>query len=255
MNQIDQFRTQEMVIPDMDAKLRRILEKVEPHHAFSRAMTSRLKEHGVQLFGENAEVAHALWSSALFLRTSELPKNVTNKSVREPLIKMLVDQQYDDARGYIEELMAQYPKVLPPFVEEQLQIEPRELLKLYAQENDETSSTRLKHSESEQEQVREQAQILSDVAGKVLVSPDGKFSIKVDNGGQAIRSEGAVGSGAERFLVERISDQDGLLAHRRYNRSFFSSRGYCRVNQTTRFKTSARTINLSSVTFLGNVGT
>jgi len=186
-----------------------LYKRVEPYHQLAHILDHAIQEKEQILFGEQAELVGALWRATVFVRGTELPPGVNIKSIREPLLKMLIEKKYDEAKYYIEELMAKYPNILPDYVAANLKIEPEVLKKLYEEETPEKEGEKLSSRIEQQRKDRIVASetLLNDFVGKELVSPDGKISLTIS----------AYRSGFDttpNFFVNSISVVQSLIGHR-----------------------------------------
>lgn len=111
--------------PDIfEREVKKTLVKTEPYHKLDPVLNTNISQMEERLFGEDKDQAVRLWKGAVFLRTSELPDNVSGSKIRVPLIKLLVQKEYRQAALYLEEVLAKYPRLLPNFAIDELNIDP-----------------------------------------------------------------------------------------------------------------------------------
>ncbi len=163
-------------VPNPKVSIDRLLKKAEPYTVFSGRMNNALTKVGQDLYGENATLARALWTTASHLRFGFLEKSASHKSIREPLVQLIAEGDFDNARYYIEDLMANFPRLIPNFVSDHLGIEPELLRSLYYESEAAASS---KEESAESRVRREAIELITPLKRKLLVSADGELSLEI----------------------------------------------------------------------------
>lgn len=155
---------------DIKTTTRVIVEVVVPYNLAAERLSRLVIQEEQVLFGGN-ELASHLWKAAVYLRTSSLPESVTGRSLRVPMLKMLIDGEYVEAKQYLEELLTKYPKLMPDFAEKALGIEPDILKAIKLEVEEEQSETR------KMEQAAIQGELLAFLESckdAEFVAPDGR---------------------------------------------------------------------------------
>lgn len=148
-------------------------------HRLSLDMGRAVMEYEKQMFGENSKLISTLWKSAIFMRFAGIPPKVKHVELYRPIIQALATEDYDQARYYIEELMARYPQVLPEFVAEVLEIEPGLLRKMMEEEK--VAPVRVTKEQLKEMRKKEKEALLATIShllDRVLVSADGKVRLR-----------------------------------------------------------------------------
>lgn len=198
--------------------LSRLLKQTEIYRCFSTIFGKKINQKEEEVFGEDANIAGALWRAALFVR-NKAPKKML-MSFRKDMINLLINKEYDKARFRVEELAAFYPESMPKFVEEQLDIEPKVLNELMIEED----LIQKKEKEEKMGEVREKRRELVEKArllvGKNLVSSDGKVSVRIRFNSKKIQTFHVTPNYGVDFIRKegiRISPQDLLALAEIYN--------------------------------------
>lgn len=169
---------------DLPRKVRSIAEHSEPYYLLSSLMKPEIEMFEQSFFGDNSEEAAALWRSALFLRTNNPQTRFKFKpaGIRRELFTLLVKEEWKEAAQYIENLKAQYPRILPDFIDRRLGINSEERRKALQKEEYEQKLNLLAKKVLE---THEQIALREDVSrnvGKKLISSDGEYlSYYLDN--------------------------------------------------------------------------
>jgi hypothetical protein len=158
-----------------------VLEQAEPFHFVAERLSDNLTKREAQVFGDDAQVAVPLWKAMVFLRTTVLPSKVSATSVREPLVGMLVDRSYPEARLYVEDLIARYPGILPNYVVNTLSIEPDALREIMIEEGAIQLSPAERRVQSEQQR-RERLDFVTRAVGQRFADSEGKILLEVVSG-------------------------------------------------------------------------
>ena len=164
-------------------RFRRILAKTEPYYAAEKEFSKIVTVQEERLFGPKKETAGLLWRCALFLRTSKI-KHRTCKELRDPLLELLVKEEYKKARLYLEELLSKYPDALPEFAVKELDIEPELWGKIIEEEKEERKNRK-------QNQRLDGLQKLEPYLDRTLISSDCE-SLIVRVWGKGLRDEYSV---------------------------------------------------------------
>jgi hypothetical protein len=181
----DHYRERtKMTVPSWPEKISRMLKDSEPWHYFQGQLAATLGDWETATFGEQAGIAVPLWRAVTYIRYDHVIGTTSRLEIRRPLVKLLLDKQYDAARYKIEDWMAEFPGILPAFVARNLRIDPETLRDIYKEERKRIVALTEPASKVSANDIRkaEIDKLVSETAqyiDKNMVSVDGTLTLRI----------------------------------------------------------------------------
>lgn len=164
-------RNRQSITDDGLPYMRGLLKELSPYHVFSRSIGKHLHEYEVKTFGDESELARALWGAVTFMKTSKL-KTGEKALVQEKLINLLLNRKFEEARLEIEELWSETPELFHNFTAQNLDIEPAMLAELKREEGELNNLNN--------EKTVSAAERLVPLIDNTLYSSDGRCAVRVE---------------------------------------------------------------------------